>query len=124
VKFLESDSFTWSHYDDIKPFDKETFEDFVISSNHKNFKQWKEAFEKCCKGAGLDDTVIAQALALPQKTKTKNKSTSPSRESTSPKQTSRRASVGEKKKSKKREREEGTEEESPRKKKKNRIFFS
>jgi len=109
IKFIENDTYSWANHADIIPLEKETFENFIISSNHKNFKQWKEALKQCCAGAGIGESVVEQALNDSKGTPKKKKSTSKSPT----------------RKTKRKRDENDDEEKPPKKKEKNeQIYFS
>jgi len=110
IKFLETQTYNWASQEDVNPFQKETFDNFLISGNHKNFKTWKKAFKLVAKDAGVEADTITETInkaktrkasSTPQKRKGReNEVTTPSKKrksasnSPSPKRTARHASTG------------------------------
>ena len=101
---------SWASHDEINPFQKETFDDFLISANHKNFNAWKKAFKLVAEEAKIDNSVIEETFTKansfkpspsPKKRKEREneETTTPKRRksssaSPSPKRTARHASTG------------------------------
>jgi len=74
IKFLETQTYNWASQEDVNPFQKETFDNFLISGNHKNFKTWKKAFKLVAKDAGVEADTITETI---NKAKTRKASSTP-----------------------------------------------